>query len=117
LFFFFFCRVTLKMSCHTCLFLACRLCCCVHPDLHEGSRVNKHLRGYLHLLDWRRHEPAPELVPSPSLSEASRRAIFKPGVEFWLWEKQPKTWHLQGDSKQTQPRIKLSRYRSMKEGT
>jgi hypothetical protein len=78
--------------------------------------VNKHLRGYLHLLDWSQHEPAPTLVPSPSLSEASRRAIFIPGVKFWLWEKQPKTWHLQGDSKQTQPTTKLGRYHSMKGG-
>jgi hypothetical protein len=103
--------------CHvTCFFLACRLCCWVHPELHEGSRVNKHLCGYLHLLDWSQREPAPTLVPSPSLSEASRRAIFNPAVKFWLWEKQPKTWHLQGHSKQTQPRTKLGRYLSMKEG-
>ncbi len=91
-FFFFFFFAESPWRCHvTCFFLACRLCCCVHPDLHEGSRANMHLRGYRHLLDWSQHEPAPTLVPSPSLSEASRRAIFNPGVKFWFWEKQPKT--------------------------
>jgi hypothetical protein len=67
--------------------------------LIEAS-MSQHLHWYLHLL-WVR--PLEGLNLTQQLNSGSERS-------------NPKPWHLQGNSKQTQPRTKLGRYLSMKEG-